>query len=63
MAQAGILAGADRVLDPGLDPLPLTFRSSEAWCPVFWAWSRSDGVLIAVALCGAPVPEIEQSSW
>ena len=24
MAQAGILAGADRVLDPGLDPLPLT---------------------------------------
>jgi hypothetical protein len=21
-----------------LTPLPLTFRSSEAWCPVFWAW-------------------------
>src|ERR1022692_3883617 len=41
----------------------LNFRSSGAWCPVFWAWSRSGGVLIAVALSGAPVPEIEQSSW
>jgi nucleotide-binding universal stress UspA family protein len=31
-----------------LHPLPLTFRSPEAWCPVSGVRSQSGGVLIAV---------------
>jgi len=49
--------------DPGRTPLPLTFRSFRSYCPVFWAWSRSGGMLIAVALWRAAVPGMQQSSW
>ena len=44
-------------------PLPLTFRSFRSYCPVFWAWSRSGSMLIAVALWRAAVPGMQQSSW
>ena len=50
-------------LESAAVPLPLTFRSFRSYCPVFWAWSRSGSVLIAVALWRAAVPGMQQSSW
>ena len=51
------------LVQPGAEPLPLTFRSFGSYCPVLWAWSRSGGMLIAVALWRAAVPGMQQSSW
>jgi retron-type reverse transcriptase len=57
------LSKLDVFAETVLIPLPLTFRSFRFYCPVFWAWLRSGGMLIAVALWGAAVPGMQQSSW